>query len=1501
MAIDLANVAAGVGGFVIHGQETFDEVGRSVSSAGDINGDGFDDLLIGAEGGDGPGNTRPGAGDTYVVFGHASGFPAAIELAAVAAGNGGFVIHGQDVGDASGEAVSSAGDINGDGFDDLLIGALVADGAGNMLDKAGDSYVVFGKASGFAAEVDLAAVAAGNGGFVIHGQNANDVSGFSVSSGDINGDGFDDLIIGAEGGDGPNNSRDHAGDTYVVFGHAGGFAAEIDLAAVAAGNGGFVIHGQDAYDSSGWSVSSAGDVNGDGFDDIIIGAVNADGPNNTRNVAGDSYVVFGHAGGFAAEIDLAAVAAGNGGFVIHGQEALDFSGFSVSSAGDINGDGFDDLLIGAEGGDGPGNTRDHAGDSYVVFGHTGSFAAEVDLAAVAAGNGGFVIHGEDAGDHSGFSVSSAGDVNGDGFDDIIIGAYNANSAGNTRGRAGDSYVVFGHAGGFAAEIDLASIAAGTGGFVIHGKDGNGTGHVQDIGDESGISVSSAGDINGDGFDDLLIGAEFGNGAGGTPIDVGDSYVVFGSATIGDSVDHTTHLGTAGDDILVGDTAANDMVGGLGNDVLVGNGGADVLLGGAGNDTLVIANSAFLRVAGGDGFDTLTFSGGIILSDANFRQVDGIENIRLANGATTLILGAIAAHAIDGVQVNVDGTAVSNAAVNIDGSGLGKALFANLANDAANVTLHGGNGNDTLIGGNGDDFFDGGTGSDAIAGGLGIDTVSYLSSAFAVGVNLATGLGSGGAAGDTMTGVENLFGSNQGDVLTGDDGANSLSGFSGADTLNGGGGDDVVNGGPGNDIAFLGTGNDVFQWNQGDANDTVEGQDGIDRLDFNSINVAENVDISANGGRVRLTRDVDNVTMDLNGVELIHLKPLGGADNVIINDLSGTDVVRAGVHVDLAGAAGGGDGSVDTVRVNGAAGNEIITVFSSAGIIGVNGGSAPVAIFNAESGDQLVVSGGAGNDTIDASSLPLGTITLTLDGGAGDDMLFGAQGSEHLLGGFGNDVLNGGIGADIMAGGAGDDAYIVDNAGDVVVENAGEGTDTVFSTANIALSANVENLVLQGGANLQGFGNDLANAILGNTGNNLIDGGAGADSMTGGLGDDVYFVDNAGDIVIESAGQGNDVVFAAINYTLAANVETLVLQGGADLQGFGNALANSIFGNTGNNLIDGGAGADVMSGGAGNDTYFVDNVADTVIEGPNQGNDVVFASVNYALTADVETLLLQGSADLQGFGNGLANTIFGNSGNNLIDGRAGADVMAGGLGNDTYFVDNVADVVVEGVGSGADVVLASVNYGLSDNVETLVLQGSADLQGFGNSSANTIFGNSGNNLIDGGAGADTMIGGAGNDTYFVDNAADAVVEAVGQGNDAVFASVSFTLSDNVETLVLQGSGNLNGTGNALANAMFGNSGDNTLDGGAGADILTGNGGNDTFVFHAGQANGDTVVDFAGNGAAAGDSLQFVGYGPLATFTNIDATHWQVNYNGGASHDVITFSNSATIDPSDFLFS
>jgi Ca2+-binding RTX toxin-like protein len=285
-------------------------------------------------------------------------------------------------------------------------------------------------------------------------------------------------------------------------------------------------------------------------------------------------------------------------------------------------------------------------------------------------------------------------------------------------------------------------------------------------------------------------------------------------------------------------------------------------------------------------------------------------------------------------------------------------------------------------------------------------------------------------------------------------------------------------------------------------------------------------------------------------------------------------------------------------------------------------------------------------------------------------------------------------------------------------------------------------------------------------------------------------------------------------------------------------------------------------------------------------------------------MLQGSADLQGYGNNQANTIYGNAGNNLINGGAGADTMLGGAGNDTYFVDNAGDVVFENAGEGNDAVFSTAHYRLSANVETLVLQGNADLQGYGNNQANTIYGNAGNNLLNGEAGADTMLGGAGNDTYFVDNAGDVVVENSNEGSDAVFATVGYTLPANVETLVLQGSADLQGSGNNQANTIYGNAGNNLINGGAGADTMLGGAGNDTFVFHAGEANGDTVVDFNGGGAAE-DSMTFIGFGTLgqgATFTQIGAAEqWQIHSGLDGHDEIISFTNNATVQPSDFLFS
>jgi hypothetical protein len=449
------------------------------------------------------------AGSTHSLA--AGLFGAAFELSSLNGANG-FVLNGIDADDFSGISVSGAGDINGDGVDDLVIGAVFAAPNGNS--DAGESYVVFGAANvGAGGAIELSSLNGANG-FVINGIDAFDFSGSSVSAaGDINGDGVDDLIIGAHGAD--PNGNDRAGESYVVFGAAGvGAGGAINLSSLNGSNG-FVLNGIDAYDSSGLPVSCAGDINGDGVDDLIIGADRADPNGNTW--AGESYVVFGGAGvGAGGAIELSSLSGANG-FVLSGIDAYDQSGRSVSGAGDINGDGVDDLIIGAYRADPNGNGS--AGESYVVFGaaNVGAGGA-IELSSLNGANG-FVLNGIDAGDLSGVSVSGAGDVNGDGVDDLIIGARLASPNGNNF--AGESYVVFGAANvGAGGAIELSSLN-GANGFVINGID---------AGDFSGVSVSGAGDVNGDAIDDLIIGARRADPNGNTW--AGESYVVFGGAGVG---------------------------------------------------------------------------------------------------------------------------------------------------------------------------------------------------------------------------------------------------------------------------------------------------------------------------------------------------------------------------------------------------------------------------------------------------------------------------------------------------------------------------------------------------------------------------------------------------------------------------------------------------------------------------------------------------------------------------------------------------------------------------------------------------------------------------------------------------------------------------------------------------------------------------------------------------------------------------------------------------------
>ena len=550
-------------------------------------------------------------------------------------------------------------------------------------------------------------------------------------------------------------------------------------------------------------------------------------------------------------------------------------------------------------------------------------------------------------------------------------------------------------------------------------------------------------------------------------------------------------------------------------------------------------------------------------------------------------------------------------------------------------------------------------------------------------------------------------------------------------------------------------------------------------------------------------------------------------------------------------SGTGNGLANTITGN--SGNN--TLDGGAGADTLTGGAGDDFYVIDNIGDQVVESSSPGIDTVAASisySLTVNVENLLLTGSANINGTGNSQ-ANQITGNEGKNTLDGGLGIDTLIGGAGDDLYIVDNSADVVTEAAGAGTDTVQASASYVLGDYVENLTLTGSDEIDATGNSLNNALTGNIRNNWLDGGAGADTLNGGTGDDTYVVDNAGDVVSESANAGIDAVMAAISYSLTINVENLILSGLANISATGNELANQLGGNAGDNRLDGGLGSDTLTGGLGDDTYVVDNTGDVVVELSGQGRDMVESSVSYTLVAAVESLTLTGTSNLDATGNELDNFITGNSGSNhlsgmegndTLDGGLGADTMAGGLGNDVYVVDNLGDVLSENFNEGLDTVKSSISWMLGANFESLLLTGTENVNATGNELDNSLTGNEGNNILNGGVGADLMAGGSGNDTYYVDNAGDVITEAASPGVDSVYASLSYALSVNVENLTLQGLGNFNATGNELANALVGNSGNNTLDGGLGADSLTGGAGNDTYVV---DNAGDVVTEAANAGS------------------------------------------------------
>ena len=361
-------------------------------------------------------------------------------------------------------------------------------------------------------------------------------------------------------------------------------------------------------------------------------------------------------------------------------------------------------------------------------------------------------------------------------------------------------------------------------------------------------------------------------------------------------------------------------------------------------------------------------------------------------------------------------------------------------------------------------------------------------------------------------------------------------------------------------------------------------------------------------------------------------------------------------------------------------------------------------------DKLV--GGSGNDI--------------LDGGIGRDILKGGKGKDILKGGKGKDILDGGTGKDLLKGGKGNDLYIIDNPRDKIREAAKQGIDTVQARFSYTLGANLENLTLTGAGNFTGVGNQLANTITGNSGNDILDGKGGADTLIGSAGDDIYYVDDPNDVVIELANGGFDRVITTLaSYPRPANVEFFEYRkpgstigtsndqlntdpsGGTVVNGTVNGTVNNTpSGSTGNpsgstsggstGIPSGSTSVDVFQGTLSDDTYVVDNVNDVVQEPLNGGNDLVKSSVDYTLPANTENLELTGSAAI-GTGNELDNTLTGNATDNTLSGGAGNDVLSGGAGNDKLIGGAGVDTLTGGAGIDTFALLAPITNGLADTI------------------------------------------------------------------------------------------------------------------------------------------------------------------------------------------------------------
>ena len=844
-----------------------------------------------------------------------------------------------------------------------------------------------------------------------------------------------------------------------------------------------------------------------------------------------------------------------------------------------------------------------------------------------------------------------------------------------------------------------------------------------------------------------------------------------------TVVNTTQIqsfGLDGDDLITLDETNGalpmaQLFGGAGNDILTGGSDNDLLFGQSDDDTLFGRAGADL-LFGGVGNDVLTGGAG---DDQMFGEAGNDRMVWNPGDGTDLMEGG---------------------------------------DDTDTAEVNGGNGGETFT---------------ITANGTRVrfDRVSPAPFSLDIGTTESLVLNANGGDDDisASAGLSTLI------SLTIDGGAGNdrISGGDGNDLLIGGDDNDFIDGQRGNDTVFLGAGNDVFQWDPGDGSDIVEGQAGTDTMVFNGANINEVYDVSANGGRVRFTRNIANITMDLNELERIELNALGGSDTLTVNDLTGTRVSEVVVNLASAGGATG-DGAADTVVANATAGSNLIRVTGSGTSVSVSGLPAALSITNSEgANDALVVNALGGNDFIDASSLVVGITRLTLDGGDANDTVFGSRGDDVLLGGNGSDLIDGNGGTDLALLGSGDDIFMWDpgDGSDIVEGQA--GTDTLqFNGANIA-----ENIDIAANGGRLRFTRDVANIVmdvneveritlkaLGGADNVVVGdlAGTGATLVTIDLGSSTGSGDGQADRVSVNAGAGNDAIVvkgqtgsvtvtglaATASIVRAEANDTLVVNGlvGDDVIDASALAAGTVAlqlqGGAGADLLVGSAGGDLAVGGGGADVSLMGGGDDTFVWSPGDGSDTVEGQ------SGTDTLLFNG-----------ANL------NEVIDiaANGGRVLFTRNIANITMDLNSVEQIDFRALG-GAD------NITVNDLAGTDVARVGIDLAAAGaggDGATDTV-------VINASAGADVIVVTANGSTLTVSGlAAEVVISNFEAGIDRLVIN-ALAGNDVIDATALPGGMGIAVDGGSGDDLLLGGAGDDVLDGGPGDDVLIGGPGNDVLI-------------------------------------------------------------------------